>query len=1344
MRKFKGMTLVEIIVAIAILALISVAFVPIFSAQILNINKGALITEDAFQGQGEFEEVIFEAKDKLKNSESLSGITGWSEETVTVFGKTVTMNRLIYQNPSRNNKSTAIYLSKRLSEIEKRNIVKVENVYIDVSNDPLNLIADLTTAPTLMAKHDNNASQTGFYTNLYRWYKTEPGVDISMVRYPEDYTLISTSLTTQTLDNLLDNVGANSYVVLVVIPVDIHGYRGTAVRSSNVIYVKGQEWRIGQFPWVDKNHNYDYDTGDIALDADTVQKSLDARVPVQNPFEPSEFLDLTNGSLFVPMRTEGGTGLEPGKIPLIVNGSEIIHWMIERNINVSKDIRVDNGSDVIFQSGHSSLGGSIYVHPYVKLDTDGNPVVNNNVVELLNAGVKIETSNRILFETIHQGNIYFYGYSDLIADTIFLNAKGTLSANKSRFEANQITLDVTQNLGLMGNRRIFLNDTDFYSSSSNATISLVSNDVIEFKGGSWSVNQTLSIPNNTVIEFQKLTQRVNNLGVLDLKDTARVRFKTSMLEDISNQLRIRAIKRPDGQSIQLLPHNYLRNIAYANARSGMVFTASNQWLPLGNAPTNMEFTAAIVSGPGRLSDIAYRFDGDDALHLSGNTSTQTASTRVRLEFNDQFAFNQIKGIAFFNYEVDASGNVTIVIDDEVSVDRYIISFDSNGGSPVESMEKEYGASIVAPTPPTRLGYTFSGWSPALPSYMPNNNLAVSAQWTPNVYTITFNSSGGTPLISTRTINFDEQYGSLPVPTMTGHNFAGWFTEMSGGVQVNPSDYYTQASDTTLYGRWSAGTYTVNFNANGGSSPNPGSKEVTFNQPYGSLATTSRAGYSFLGWFTQASGGTKVETDTLVTQASNHSLFAQWGGNAITVTFDPNGGTVSPTSKVVYYGQQYGSLPNPTRSNHTFTGWRLGTTTITSTSLVNTASNHTLLATWERSSCPFVYAFDGEQYHFEHESIPFAISRALETESYGTLRHLKPHQGKYHIKIAEEMEEKSFINGFKLYAIDYLKGSGVETAMVDIYGNVHTISSKIDPVSFVDGEGKDHLKALQAGEAVTSSISLYNKNINVSTHEATFMVPQTSTKEAKLMVKTQKTELTTLLGVFYLDKVNATDHFWWMEDLLEMPIINDWFKHFMGVINLKVDVWTGDKWIEVAEIKAGLDIVEEFLVPIDLGGVDVTDNQLRVRLRSGAGLFTFHSVSIDFEENKVYASYELKPQSAVFNGERDVLSELMDGYDENYVKMLEGDYIDLIYDDIPLADNMERAFTVALKGYYYMDANTLEKSDVPKGFVISSIADNFKQLTWLVKLMNDVYMQPFDYLVERVVKESIPSFKHLLK
>lgn len=133
--------------------------------------------------------------------------------------------------------------------------------------------------------------------------------------------------------------------------------------------------------------------------------------------------------------------------------------------------------------------------------------------------------------------------------------------------------------------------------------------------------------------------------------------------------------------------------------------------------------------------------------------------------------------------------------------------------------------------------------------------------------------------------------------------------------------WTTSSGGTVLDKPEVATYTVTFNANGGSN-SQSSKVVTSGQKYGDLPTPSRNGYTFDGWFTAASGGTQVTAATTASLTNNQTLYAHWTKNPemCTVTFDANGGTVSQKSVQVTKGGTLNSLPTPTRSGYTFVCW----------------------------------------------------------------------------------------------------------------------------------------------------------------------------------------------------------------------------------------------------------------------------------------------------------------------------------------------------------------------------------------------------------------------------------------
>ena len=292
-------------------------------------------------------------------------------------------------------------------------------------------------------------------------------------------------------------------------------------------------------------------------------------------------------------------------------------------------------------------------------------------------------------------------------------------------------------------------------------------------------------------------------------------------------------------------------------------------------------------------------------------------TRTGYDFAGWFAEG---AEAAYDFDTPVTGNLTLTAQWTPKV--FVVIFDANGGElgneapHAVAYDDVYGS---LPTP-TRDGYTFAGWFIGEDQitedtiFKGTEDPTLTAHWTGNEYTVTFNANGGTVDPVSMTVTFGEAFGTLPTPTRDGYAFAGWFL---GEDSVSSTTTYTTVGNTELVAHWTANAYSVKLDANGGA-VNPEVVTVTYDAAYGTLPEPARTGYTFAGW-RDASGAT-VTADTIFSTADDVTLTAQWTANVYRVTFNANGGRVDYSTTFIAYGSAFGKLPAPTRDGYTFAGW----------------------------------------------------------------------------------------------------------------------------------------------------------------------------------------------------------------------------------------------------------------------------------------------------------------------------------------------------------------------------------------------------------------------------------------
>ena len=413
----------------------------------------------------------------------------------------------------------------------------------------------------------------------------------------------------------------------------------------------------------------------------------------------------------------------------------------------------------------------------------------------------------------------------------------------------------------------------------------------------------------------------------------------------------------------LIPTHYQLDTSAANQLTGTVAADGSTVLNIYLVP--VKYTATFTTGEGAFADGSTSYEVElDYYSLVSDYAPAEVPTREGYSF-DSWRNADTTHIAA-DREFPAKWNI----------ESYTIILDAAGGtvSP-ESITADFGAAINPVADPVKEGHSFTGWSEAIPSTMPDlgDNGAtktITATWSKNSYTVTWVVPGQEDQVDTVV------YGdaiTAPAPTKTGYVFAGWDAEVPAtmpannltftgswnpatdtkytvnihtmdvdGNYVTATEELTGTTDSTVYAQYTVEegfelgtnsvtegkvaadgslvldvylnrkTVTISFNTDGGSAVE--ALTGLYGATVGTPAATTKEGHDFAGWANLPA--TFPAADTTAT--------AQWKINSYTITFNAGEGTFADGSKEKTVEFDYNETPvapeTPAKVGYGFTNW----------------------------------------------------------------------------------------------------------------------------------------------------------------------------------------------------------------------------------------------------------------------------------------------------------------------------------------------------------------------------------------------------------------------------------------
>ena len=273
---------------------------------------------------------------------------------------------------------------------------------------------------------------------------------------------------------------------------------------------------------------------------------------------------------------------------------------------------------------------------------------------------------------------------------------------------------------------------------------------------------------------------------------------------------------------------------------------------------------------------------------NGGTGSMTAKTDLTGEYTlPANEFTAPSGKKFKGWSLTTDGatvskvvmteNRTVyAIWEDIPVTTYTLTFDANGGTgsmtAKTGLTGEYDLPANEFTAPS--GKKFKGWSLTTDGAIVTKvdmteNRTVYAIWENIIYTVTFNSNGGTS-VAPQDVNAGEKITEpTPAPTREGFTFAGWYEDSTFSTKFNFDTPIT--SNLNLYANWTENKYTLTFDANGGSGTMAPKADLTGEYTLPANGFTAPTGKQFKGWSLTTDGAIVTKVD----MTENKTVYAIW-------------------------------------------------------------------------------------------------------------------------------------------------------------------------------------------------------------------------------------------------------------------------------------------------------------------------------------------------------------------------------------------------------------------------------------------------------------------------------------
>lgn len=334
-----------------------------------------------------------------------------------------------------------------------------------------------------------------------------------------------------------------------------------------------------------------------------------------------------------------------------------------------------------------------------------------------------------------------------------------------------------------------------------------------------------------------------------------------------------------------------------------------------------------------------------------------------------------------------------------------------------------------------------------------------------------------------------------------------------------------------------------------------------------------------------------------------------------------------------------------------------------------------------SSCPFVYSFDGEKYVLDSESFGGAIFHAAQRTDLDNLDHLQEVQGRYRLKLTNELQETQFVDEMRLLVLDHPQSTQVVPSFA---GKLHTFAAPQPPQQATTLRGAEVRGLIAAKDERVWVSNPFGRDPEDKSQARDGLLVEfarpVGAQAAKLLCNLQNTLWASYLQGQLL-ALQGRELAQWYAQLNDSPAARAALLQAMvreGM--LRVHVWNGLAWQEAGFFwEVGPSVPKDQALWLDLS--HVPEEVVRIKLESTAGFWMINNIAIDYSPDAEVIVTALLPERARDHRGRDQRAALAHNDGQYYAMPTTQDWAELTFAAPPLRTGYARSVVLQSSGYY---------------------------------------------------------------